>query len=73
MPPKGKKKPKQDPKEVIGAKIHAPANKVLGDQPAKRHFGSVNYNKLFLNGTVVSIRNNQTNPNGPRSIYITAE
>jgi hypothetical protein len=49
---KGRKKKEVDPKERCGAVVHATANRVLGDKPAKNIYGNVNYCKHFLQGIV---------------------
>ena len=48
MPPKKKKKQEEvDPKHVTGAVVHAVANVVLGDVPAKNLVGNINYKKFL--------------------------
>jgi hypothetical protein len=44
---------KKDPRDEVGAIVHAVANRVLSDPTTKNIFGNVNYAKHFLQGTVV--------------------
>ena len=47
--------PKVDPRNEVGANIHAVSNRVPGDHAAKNIYGNVNYAKMFLQGTVVNV------------------
>jgi hypothetical protein len=47
--------PKVDPRNEVGAIVHAVANRVLSDHTAKNIYGNVNYAKTFLQGTVVNV------------------
>ena len=44
----------KDPRNKVGAIVHAVANRALSDHTAKNIFGNVNYAKYFLQGTVVT-------------------
>jgi len=58
----------KDPRNEVGAIVHAVSNKVLSDHTAKNIFGNVNYTKHFLQGTVVGFFNGRT-PGGKNAIW----
>ena len=47
--------PKVDPRNEVGAIVHAVTNKVLSDHTAKNIYGNVNYAKTFFQGTVMNV------------------
>jgi hypothetical protein len=47
--------PKVDPRNEVGAIVHAVSNRVLSDHTAKNIYGNVNYAKMFLQGTIVNV------------------
>ncbi len=47
--------PKFDPRNEVGAIVHAISNRVLKDHTAKNIYGNVNYAKTFLQGTVMNV------------------
>ena len=47
--------PKVNPRNKVGAIIHAISNRVPGDHAAKNIYGNVNYAKMILQGTVVNL------------------
>ena len=47
--------PKVDPRNEVGAIVHAISNRVLSDHTAKNIYGNVNYAKTFLQGTVMNV------------------
>jgi hypothetical protein len=47
--------PKVDPRNEVGAIVHAVSNRVLSNHTAKNIYGNVNYAKTFLQGTVVNV------------------
>jgi len=47
--------PKVDPRNEVGAIVHAVSNRVPGDHAAKNIYGNVNYAEMFLQGTVVNV------------------
>jgi hypothetical protein len=47
--------PKVDPRNKVGAIVHAVSNRVLSDHTAKNIYGTVNYAKMFLQSTAVNI------------------
>ena len=52
--------PKVDPRNEVGAIVHAVSNRVLSDHTAKNIFGNVNYAKTFLQGTVIHVFDGRT-------------
>ena len=70
---KGAKKKEVSPKERPGAIVHAKANKVLGDKPAKNIFGNVNYCKYLLEGEVVEAVDRRKEGGKVAVIYIKAK
>ena len=59
---------KKDPRNKVGAIVHAVANRALSDHTAKNIFGNVNYAKHFLQGTIVGVFNGHT-PGGKNVIW----
>jgi hypothetical protein len=47
--------PNVDPRNEVGAIVHAVSNRVPGNHAAKNIYGNVNYAKMFLQGTVVNV------------------
>ena len=47
--------PKVDPRNKVGAIVHAVSNTVLSDHTAKNIYGTINYAKLILQGTVINV------------------
>jgi len=60
--------PKVDPRNEVGAIVHAVSNRVLGDHTAKSIYGNVNYAKTFLQGTVVNVFDGHA-PGGKNAIW----
>ena len=46
--------PKVDPRNEVGAIVHAVSNRVLSDHTTKNIYGNVNNAKTFLQGTVIT-------------------
>ena len=47
--------PKVDPRNKVGAIVHAVSNIILSDHTTKNIYGNVNYAKTFLQGTVMNV------------------
>ena len=60
--------PKVDPRNEVGAIVHAVSNRVLSDHTAKIISGKVNYAKTFLQGTVVNVFDGRA-PGGKNAIW----
>jgi hypothetical protein len=60
--------PTVDPRNKVGAIVHAISNRVLGDHAAKNIYGNVNYAKMFLQGTVVNVYDERA-PGGKNAIW----
>jgi len=60
--------PKVDPRNEVGAIVHAVLNRVLSDHTAKNIYGNVNYDKTFLQGTVVNVFDGHA-PGGKNAIW----
>jgi len=60
--------PKVDPRNEVGAIVHAVSNRVLSDHTAKNIYGTVNYAKMFLQGTVVNVFDGRA-PGGKNAIW----
>ena len=58
----------KDPRNEVGAIIHAVANRALSDHTAKSIFGNVNYAKYFLQGTVVGFFDGRA-PGGKNAVW----
>jgi len=56
--------PKVDPRNEVGAIVHAVLNRVLSDHTAKNIYGNVNYAKTFLQGTVINVFDGRTSGGG---------
>jgi hypothetical protein len=52
--------PKVDPRNEVGAIVHAVSNRVLSNHTAKNIYGNVNYAKTFLQGTVINVFEGRT-------------
>jgi hypothetical protein len=61
-------KTKKDPRDKVGAIIHAVANRALSDHTAKNIFGTVNYAKHFMQGTAVKVFDGRA-PGGKNAIW----
>ena len=59
---------KKDPRNEVGAIVHAVANRALSDHTAKNIFGNVNYAKHFLQGTVVGFFDGRA-PGGKNAVW----
>jgi len=59
--------PKVDPRNEVGAIVHAVSNRVLSDHTAKNIYGNVNYAKTFLQGTVINVFDGRT-PGGKNAV-----
>ena len=44
-----------DPRNEVGAIVHALSNRVPGDHATKNIYGNVNYAKMFLQGILVNV------------------
>ena len=60
--------PKVDPRNEVGAIVHAVSNRVLSDHTAKKIYGSANYAKTFLQGTVINVFDGRT-PGGKNAVW----
>jgi hypothetical protein len=60
--------PKVDPRNEVGAIVHAVSNRVLSDHTAKNIYGNVNYAKTFLQGTVMNVFDGRA-PGGKNAIW----
>ncbi len=60
--------PKVDPRNEVGAIVHAVSNRVLSDHTAKNIYGNVNYAKTFLQGTVINVFDGCT-PGGKNAVW----
>ena len=60
--------PKVDPRNEVGAIVHAVSNRVLSDHTAKNIYGNVNYAKTFLQGTVINVFDGRT-PGGKNAVW----
>ena len=60
--------PKVDPRNEVGAIVHAVTNKVLSDHTAKNIYGNVNYAKTFLQGTVMNVFEGHA-PGGKNAVW----
>ncbi len=58
----------KDPRNEVGAIVHAVVNRALSDHTAKNIFGNVNYAKHFLQGTVVGFFDGRA-PGGKNAIW----
>ena len=47
--------PKVDPRNEVGAIVHALSNRALSNHATKNIYGNINYAKMFLQGTVVNV------------------
>jgi hypothetical protein len=55
----------KDPRNEVGAIVHAVANRALSDHTVKNIFGNVNYVKHYLQGTVVGFFDGRVGVNLP--------
>ena len=60
--------PKVDPRNEVGAIVHAVSNRVLSDHTAKNIYGNVNYAKTFLQGTIINVYDGRT-PGGENAVW----
>jgi hypothetical protein len=60
--------PKVDLRKEVGAIVHAVLYRVLSDHAAKNIYGSVNYAKTFLQGTIVNVFDGRA-PGGKNAIW----
>ena len=60
--------PKVDPRNEVGAIVHAVSNRVLSNHAVKNIYGNINYAKMFLQGTVVNDFDGRV-PGGKNSIW----
>jgi hypothetical protein len=60
--------PKVDPRNELGAILHAELNRVLSEHTGKNIYGNVNYAKTFLQGTVVNVFDGRA-PGGKNAIW----
>ena len=60
--------PKVDPRNEVGAIVHAISNRVLSNHAVKNIYGNINYAKMFLQGTVVNDFDGRV-PGGKNSIW----
>ena len=60
--------PEVDPRNKVGAIIHAISNRVLSDHTAKNIYGNVNYAKTFLQGTVMNVFEEHA-PGGKNAVW----
>jgi len=60
--------PKVDPRNEVGAIVHAVSNRVLSKKTAKNIYGNINYAKMFLQGTVINVFDGCT-PGGKNAVW----
>ena len=60
--------PKVDPRNEVGAIVHALSNRVLSNHAMKNIYGNINYAKMFLQGTVVNVFDGLA-PGGKNAIW----
>ena len=60
---------KKDPWDKEGAIVHALMKWALGEHIAKHIFGDVDYNKTFIQGTVVNVFDRRK-PNGKNAVWV---
>jgi hypothetical protein len=60
--------PKVDPRNKVGAVVHAVMNRVLSNHTARNIYGNVNYAKTFIQGTVVNVFDGRM-PGGKNAIW----
>jgi hypothetical protein len=60
--------PKVDPRNEVGAIVHAVWNRVLSVHTMKNIYGNVNYAKTFLQGTVINVFGRRT-PGGKNAVW----
>jgi len=60
--------PKVNPRNEVGAIIHAISNRVPGDHATKNIYGNVNYAKMILQGTVVNLFGGRA-PGGKNAVW----
>ena len=60
--------PKVDPRNEVGAIVHAVLNRVLSNHTAKNIYGNVIYAKTFLQGTVINVFDGRI-PGGKNAVW----
>ena len=60
--------PKVDPRNEVGAIVHAISNRVLSNHAVKNIYGNINYAKMVLQGTIVNDFDGRV-PGGKNSIW----
>ena len=59
---------KVDPRNEVGAIVHAISNRVLSNHAVKNIYGNINYAKMVLQGTIVNDFDGRV-PGGKNSIW----
>ena len=59
--------PTVDPRNKVGAIVHAISNRVLSDNTAKNIYSNANYAKMFLQGTTINVFDGRT-PGGKNAV-----
>ena len=60
---------KKDPRDKEGTIVHALVKLALGEHTAKNIFGNVDYNKTFIQGTVMNVFDG-CKPNGKNAVWV---